>query len=149
MLKIRNTNSIAMKLMNDKVFLDTNIIIYAHTDLESGKQKKAQDLIAEYQTVVSTQVLQETANTLFRKFKHSWQDVAKVIGETIHNNILHVNTDSTILGAFHIAEKYGFSFYDSLIISATLEYGCITLYTEDLHHGQLIENRIKIINPFL
>ena len=105
-----------MKPTSDKVFLDTNIIVYAHTDLEPQKQKTAQQIVAEYQTVISTQVLQETANTLVRKFKHSWPDVAKVANEAIQNNILHVNSDSTILEAFRIAERYGFSFYDSCAV---------------------------------
>lgn len=138
-----------MKPTSDKVFLDTNIIVYAHTDLEPQKQKTAQQIVAEYQTVISTQVLQETANTLVRKFKHSWPDVAKVANEAIQNNILHVNSDSTILEAFRIAERYGFSFYDSLIISAALECGSNVLYSEDLQNGQLIENRLKIVNPFV
>jgi predicted nucleic acid-binding protein len=138
-----------MKPTSDKVFLDTNIIVYAHTDLEPQKQKTAQQIIAEHQTVISTQVLQETANTLVRKFNHSWSDITKVTAEAIQNNILHVNTDSTILDAFRIAERYGFSFYDSLIISAALECGCNILYSEDMHHGQLIENRLKIVNPFV
>lgn len=137
-----------MKPTSDKVFLDTNIIIYAHTDLEPGKQKTAQQLMAQCQTVISTQVLQETANTLVRKFQHSWQDVGKVASEAIQNNILHMNTDATILDAFRIAERYGFSFYDSLIISAALECSCNILYSEDLHHGQLIDNRLKVVNPF-
>jgi predicted nucleic acid-binding protein len=48
-----------------------------------------------------------------------------------------------------IAEKYRYSFYDSLIISAALSSGCKILFSEDLHHGQLIEGKLKIVNPFL
>lgn len=138
-----------MKPTDDKVFLDTNIIIYAHTDIDPIKQKSAQQLITHYQTVISTQVLQETANTLFRKFNHAWINIAKVANEAIKNNILHVNSESTIRDAFLIAERYNFSFYDSLIISAALESGCNILYSEDLQHYQLIENRLKVVNPFL
>jgi predicted nucleic acid-binding protein len=138
-----------MKPTSDKIFLDTNIIVYAHTDLEPDKQVTVQKLIAEYQTIISTQVLQKTANTLVKKFKHSWLNVSKVVGEAIQNNILHVNFDSTILDAFRIAELYGFSFYDSLIISAALESGCNILYSEDMHNGQIIENKLTIVNPFI
>lgn len=137
-----------MKLISDKVFLDTNIIVYAHTDLDAEKQNTAQHLIAENQTVISTQVLQETANTLVKKFNLSWTDVTKVATEAIRNNLLHVNNDSTILRAFVIAERYKFSFYDSMIIAAALESKCNILYSEDLHHGQLVEQLLKIVNPF-
>jgi hypothetical protein len=50
--------------------------------------------------------------------------------------------------ACQIAEKYQFSFYDSLIIASALKCDCYTLYSEDLQHGQIIEDKLKIINPF-
>jgi predicted nucleic acid-binding protein len=53
------------------------------------------------------------------------------------------------VAACQIAEKYHFSFYDSLIIAASLECDCNILYSEDMHHGQIIENKLKIVNPFL
>jgi len=62
---------------------------------------------------------------------------------------LHINEVGTIVNACDIALKYHFSFYDSLIIAAALESGCSTLYTEDMHNGQVIEDRLKIVNPFV
>jgi predicted nucleic acid-binding protein len=44
--------------------------------------------------------------------------------------------------------KYGFSNWDSLILAAALEHSCTCLYSEDLHHGQIIEGCLTIINPF-
>lgn len=137
-----------MKPMNDKCFLDTNIIVYAHTNINREKQKTSQNIIAEKDTVISTQVLQETANTLVKKFRQSWQDVMKVLDEASSNNELHLNRKHTLKTACQIAEKYQFSFYDSLIIASALECGCYTLYSEDLQHGQIIEDKLKIINPF-
>jgi len=49
--------------MSDKVFLDTNILVYAHTDVDIVKQSVAQKLIADSDSYISTQVLQELANT--------------------------------------------------------------------------------------
>lgn len=135
--------------MKDSYLLDTNIIIYAHTDIEIGKQETAQAIMREKPTVISTQVLQETANTLSRKFKHSWQNICKVLEEASINNIVCSNKKQTVLKACQIADKYKFSFYDSLIIAAALEYGCTVLYSEDMHHSQLIENSLKIMNPFM
>ncbi len=43
--------------------------------------------------------------------------------------------------------RYGFSFYDALIVVAALESGCIRLYTEDLQHGQQV-GELLIENPF-
>lgn len=137
-----------MKPTSDKIFLDSNIIVYAHSDVEPDKQKIAQTIISEKLTVISTQVLKEIANILVKKFKHSWHDVSKVLAEAVSNNIVHTNTSQTILEACNIAEKYNFSFYDSLIIAAALESGCNILYSEDMQHDQVIENMLTIVNPF-
>ncbi|MCD4695048.1 MAG: hypothetical protein K8S16_02310 [Bacteroidales bacterium] len=59
-----------------------------------------------------------------------------------------VTEPETIRSACKIANKYQYSFYDSLIISAVLEADCTILYSEDLHHNQLIEKKFRIINPF-
>jgi predicted nucleic acid-binding protein len=54
----------------------------------------------------------------------------------------------TVLSAITIAERYRFSFYDSLIIATALKANCTTLYSEDMQDGQLIENKLLIVNPF-
>ena len=48
-----------------------------------------------------------------------------------------------------IAEKYRYSYYDSVIIAAALESSCTLLYSEDMQHQQIIEGKLQIINPFL
>jgi predicted nucleic acid-binding protein len=47
-----------------------------------------------------------------------------------------------------IAEQCNYSPYDSMIVAAALEAGCRTLCSEDLQHGQVIERRLTVINPF-
>jgi predicted nucleic acid-binding protein len=48
-----------------------------------------------------------------------------------------------------IAERYGFSVYDSMIIAAAKGAGCTTLFSEDLQHRQVIDGTLTIRNPFL
>ena len=134
--------------MNDSVFLDTNILVYAHTDLDIVKQSVAQNLIADSPSFISTQVLQELSNTLNRKFKHTWDDVANVLLDATVNNDLHINVENTIRQACQLAKRYGFSFYDSMIVSAAIECNCIILYSEDLQDGQVIEGKLTVKNPF-
>ena len=43
--------------------------------------------------------------------------------------------------------QHGFSFYDSLIVASALEAGCVRLYSEDMQHGQRVE-QLTIVNPF-
>ena len=134
--------------MSVNAFLDTNILVYAYSDTEVEKQIVARR-VAENLTFISTQVLQEFSNTLNRKFKKTWPEITIAIQDVSKNKKVHVNVESTILQAIKIAGLYKFSFYDSLIISAAPECNCSKLYSEDMSHGQIIEKRLTIINPFV
>jgi predicted nucleic acid-binding protein len=50
--------------------------------------------------------------------------------------------------ALTLAARLGFNFYDALIVAAALDAKCNLLYSEDLHDGQVIEERLAIRNPF-
>lgn len=58
-------------------------------------------------------------------------------------------TPDTITLALDISKRYQYSYYDSHIIAAALENNCSLLYSEDMQHGQEIEGKLKIVNPFL
>ncbi|MCU0361712.1 MAG: PIN domain-containing protein [Bacteroidia bacterium] len=135
--------------MNDKIFLDTNILVYSYSYAEVEKQKIARELISENNSQISTQVLQELANTLIKKFKVSNTDVVNCLAECKNNTQVYINSEITIYKACEISAQYGFSFYDSLIIASALECDCAILYSEDLNDGQVIEGRLKIVNPFV
>lgn len=137
-----------MRQMIDSVFLDTNILLYSYSNSEPLKQSIARHLITNNDSFISTQVLQELTNTITKKFSFSYNDAISVINECCQNNNLYTNDINAILKACNIANRYHFSFYDSLIIAAALECNCSVLYTEDLHHSQVIFDSITIINPF-
>jgi predicted nucleic acid-binding protein len=137
-----------MRPMNGKVFIDTNVLVYAHTDLDPRKQLLAQNLILDNDTCISTQVLQELSNVLFKKFGKSWSEIEGVLANVIEANGIHTNSETTIIAACKLAATYRYSFYDCLILSAALEGGCTTLFSEDLSDGQTIEGTCKIVNPF-
>lgn len=135
--------------MTDKIFLDSNVLIYSIDDGEVVKQQIANNLItslSEKGGVISTQVLQEFYNIATKKLGISKQD-AKVLLERLSDCfIVHKNTVSDILHAIEISIKTQFSFWDSLILSAAIAEGCTTLYSEDLNDGQIVEE-IVINNP--
>ena len=135
--------------MTDKIFLDSNVLIYSIDDGEVVKQQIANNLItslSEKGGVISTQVLQEFYNIATKKLGISKQD-AKVLLERLSDCfIVHKNTVSDILRAIEISIKTQFSFWDSLILSAAIAEGCTTLYSEDLNDGQIVEE-IVIKNP--
>jgi len=129
-------------------FVDTNIVIYSFSQ-DEHKQSKALAILANH-PVMSVQVLNETANIMKRKLGFDITAIRTVINRISQEcSVLHPINLSTLNDAFDIAERYGFSHYDSLIIAAALQADCTTLYSEDIQHGQIIEERMIILNPFL
>lgn len=68
--------------------------------------------------------------------------------EIIENTTVNALTTDLTLSAWEIRIKYKFSYWDSLIIAAALDSNCAMLYTEDMQDGQMIDKKLKIINPF-
>lgn len=129
-------------------FIDTNIVVYSLSK-DEHKQHKALALLAN-KPVMSVQVLSETANVMRRKLGFDITAIRAVINRINQEcSLLQPITVTTLNVALDIAERYSFSHYDSLIIAAALQASCTTLYSEDMQHGQIIEERIRIINPFL
>lgn len=135
--------------MKGNSFLDTNILVYSYSDTETEKQIIARTIISNNNTFISTQVLQELLNVLIKKFRLPYTVAITAVNESASNNNLYINILETILNAGSIAERYKFSFYDSLIVSAAIACNCDILYSEDLQNGQIIDNTLTIINPFL
>ena len=136
--------------MRDRAFFDTNVLIYAYFHTNDKKQDIAKQLFRKNFAVISTQVLQELCNAMHKKAKVDYSIIKLIVAECIKNcSKLFINESKTVLKACNIAERYGFSFYDSMIVAAALECDCNILYSEDLQHKQVIDNRLTILNPFL
>lgn len=131
-----------------KVFLDTNVIVYFYTSTEPEKKRKSGELLLQYDCIINTQVLNELSNVLSKKYQFPWKEIASVHTELISVFDVHVITSSTIANALTLAEKFHYSYYDSLILSAALEVESTILYSEDFQGGQIVEG-MKIVNPFL
>ncbi len=136
--------------MPDRVFLDTNILIYAYSKDEIAKQNVANSMLEVHgeNIVISKQVVNELVNVLLKKFKLS--------SAAIENAILELDTFfpiadfdlKTQIKALHLKERYNFQYYDALIVATALENGCTILLSEDMQHQQIIESTLTIINPF-
>lgn len=132
--------------MPAKVFIDTNIVIYA-LGHSSTKTPRVVPLFAQHPTI-STQVLSETANVALRKLALPFAETRKLLTTLASMCRVEMVAPACIHRALDITERYGFSWYDSLIIATALEAGCDTLYTEDLQHGQVIDGKLTVTNPF-
>jgi len=94
--------------------------------------------------------LKEFANVCLKKKLHSSEkELIENILQFKSNLFIADITPETIIEAIRISIAHQLSFYDSLIIATALEQGCKILYSEDLHHGQIIRRKMKIINPFV
>ncbi len=138
--------------MKDKMFVDTNVLVYAH-DLDAGDKHEiaigvVSDLWESGNGVISTQVLQELYVILTKKVpSHPKKSQVRRILNNYLAWDLAVNNGQTILQASEIEENYNISFWDAMIVSAAYSKNAAILLTEDLNEGQLIEG-IKIVNPF-
>jgi predicted nucleic acid-binding protein len=47
-----------------------------------------------------------------------------------------------------LAERYGLSTYDAMIAAAALQVDCDTLWSEDMQQGMVLDDRLRIVNPF-
>ena len=94
-------------------------------------------------------MLSETANVAAKRLALSAVEIRKLITTLASMCRVEIISLLTIHIALDILERYGFSWYDSLIVATALEAGCDTLYSEDMQNGQLIEGRLRIINPFV
>jgi predicted nucleic acid-binding protein len=138
--------------MTEKVFIDTNIFIYAYTKDDEQKNKISCDLlrenVAKENIAISTQIINEFYSVM-TKYKYEHSQIKHYLEEIkiqVEVNSLSLETiDCCLL----TKEKYCYSWWDSLVLASALESRCSILYSEDMQHGQVIENSLKIINPFI
>lgn len=132
-----------------KAFFDTNVLVYLYSNDDVVKKAQALSVVSQSSSWISTQVLTEYGNVAARKLRLPWADVAAALLEFQTVFAVHHNTPATIVRATRLAQRYGFSWFDALIVAAALDCNCPTLYTEDLQHGQLLEDgRLQVLNPF-
>lgn len=133
--------------MRDKLFVDTNVLLYLLSD-DEHKKSRAKDVLLTY-PLISTQVINEFSNVCIRKFKLPADQLLKALNGIERFSSIANSTISTTRKAIHLQSRYKLQYYDCLIIATALENGCDILYSEDMQHGLVIDNQLKIINPFL
>ena len=133
--------------MPAKAFFDTNVLIYAIAQ-NDARGPRAEALLAAG-GVVSVQVLNEFVSVTRRKLRLPWKDVTEALDaiRVLCPSPIPI-TISTHERALKIAEVRSYEIYDALIVAAALEAGCGTLFSEDLQHGQVIDGKLTIRNPF-
>lgn len=134
-------------------FVDTNILAYARDRRDPHKQRIANAWLA---------ALAER-----REGRLSWQVLIEYFAVATHPGKLamaadHARSDirdlqawkpvspnhDLIETAWALQERHGFSWWDAMIVAATLETQSNVLLTEDLQHGLVVDGRLTLMNPF-
>lgn len=136
-----------------RFFLDTNILIYTFDQTAPQKQEIATKLLEDAlggEGYISSQVILEFLNVAMRRLNPPLTNTqCERYLEAVLFPLCEFYPDNGFFQrGLEIQDRWRFSWYDSLIITAALECGCETLYSEDLQHRQKVEN-LTIINPFV
>ena len=137
--------------MSQRLFFDTNILVYAD-DLDAGvKHENALDIleaaILSRRAVLSTQVLQEYFVVATRKLGVEISIAQRKLSLLARLDVVQVDV-SIILSAVELHRNRSLSFWDALIVESAAAAGCVRLLTEDLSHGERIGGLV-VENPFL
>lgn len=138
--------------MPAKVFVDTNIWLYSMIQRVEGDdrhQQAADFLLSLACPVINSQVIREICSNLIKKLRipeeqlrvliHGWYQDCEVITSNASQHLL----------ASRLRKSYSLSYWYSLIVAAAIDAGCTSLFSEDMQHGQMIEDCLTIINPFI
>ena len=134
-------------MASGKTFFDTNVLLYL-LSADTAKADVAEGIMMNG-GVISAQVLNEFASVARRKMGMSFLEIREVL-TPIHRicDVAHLTLDTHIYG-LRIAERYKYNVWDAMIVASAMLADCAVLYTEDMHHGQVLEDRLQLINPFL
>ena len=127
-------------------FIDTNVLVYLASG-DPAKADRAEKIIAEGGTI-SVQVLNELANVARRKMRMNWPEthaLLSMIRALLPVQPITVEIHETGLA---LAERYGLSIYDAMIAASALHAECDMLWSEDMHDGMVIQERLRIANLF-
>ena len=126
-------------------FFDTNVLLYLLSK-DAAKADRAEALLATG-GIVSVQVLNEFASVATRKLAMTIPEIREILSTIRAICVVRsLDIETHDLG-LEMAERYGFSIYDGLIVAAAVRAGSAILYTEDLQQGQVID-QVTIQNPF-
>lgn len=129
-----------------KTFIDSNVILYLLSS--DAKKADAADAILLAGGFISVQVLNEIANVALRKLGMSWAEINQFLAPLRALCTVESITVETHDRGREVAERYGLSVYDSMIVAAALLAGCKILYSEDMQDGLWVDKQLRIANPF-
>ncbi len=131
-------------------FVDTNIWLYAFiVDQDASKHAVAKQIVATQSIIVSVQVLNEVTVNLLKKTEFGEKEIRKLVHSFYVRYPVIGLDEEILLAASELRDRFSFSFWDSLIVASARYGGANFLLTEDMQHDLIIEEDLRIINPFI
>ncbi len=131
-------------------FVDTNILLYAASThpAEAHKQKAAREVLSAGPFAISTQVLMEFYVNATRKLKPplTGDDASAFIKALMPAPVVGIDF-ALFEQAVELHNRFQISLWDGAIVAAAKQSGTVTLYSEDMSHGQSFDG-VQVINPF-
>jgi predicted nucleic acid-binding protein len=134
----------------DSCFIDTNVWLYTLILVDDPKKTaRAKEVIRTDKTIsVSTQVINEACNNLIKKAQFSEPQIQQLIESFYAKHLVIESNKAIMLKASKLRERYKFSFWDSQIVASALSAKAAVLYSEDMHDGLIVDEQLRIVNPF-
>ena len=127
-------------------FIDSNVLLYLLS--KDTKKADAAEAVLRAGGLISVQVLNEIANVALRKTGMSWAETNQFLASIRSLCAVESLTVETHDRGRDVAERYGLSVHDSMIVAAALLAGCTVLYSEDMQHGLVVDKQLRVANPF-
>ncbi len=134
-------------------FIDSNIFVYLFDETAMEKQRIAEELVMSSletgSACISFQVIQETLNVITRKIASpaTPADARRFLDHVLLPLWRVAPSHALYHRCLDVMARYGYGFYDSLILAAALDAGCTRVFSEDMQDGQQIQG-LTIKNPF-
>ncbi|WPL16495.1 putative nucleic-acid-binding protein, contains PIN domain [Thiorhodovibrio winogradskyi] len=137
--------------MPARLFVDTNIWLYALVADDGNLKHRlaAEFVLGLTRPLVNSQVIREASSNLLKKAGIEEPRLRAIVGDWYRDCEIHPSNATQHLLASKLRQSHRFSYWDSLIVAAALDAGCSALYSEDMQHGQIIDDRLTVINPLI
>ena len=133
--------------MKDRAFLDTNILLYLFSEDEHEKRSISTTSLKKYSCITSTQAINELCNVFTKKWKLPPKNIELAVNDIKSICDIQLIDIAVIVRALQTHKKYGFAFYDCLMLSSAILNDCKYILSEDMQHGKVVDG-LQIVNIF-
>jgi len=136
-------------MANERIFVDTNILVYAHDRDAADKHRMAKEKVAylwhlPMAPAISVQVMQELYVNLVRKAVAA-DEARQTIADYGAWQVV-ASDRSLVMEGIDLRLRWQTSFWDALILAAAKRAQAGVIWSEDLNTGQNYDGMV-VVNP--